>query len=34
MFSIYGISGPVFQGTLETLPRLPVVTRREPVRAG
>ena len=31
MFSIYGISGPVFQGTLETLPRLPVVNRREPV---
>ncbi len=31
MFSIYGISGPVFQGTLETLPRQPVVNRREPV---
>ena len=31
MFSIYGISGPVFQGTLKTLPRQPVVNRREPV---
>ena len=28
MFSIYGISGPVFQGTLETLSRLPPVARR------
>ena len=28
MFSIYGISGPVFQGTLETLGRLPPVVRR------
>ena len=28
MFAIYGISGPIFQGTLETLPRLPPVARR------
>ena len=28
MFSIYGISGPVFQGTLETLSRMPPVARR------
>ena len=28
MFAIYGISGPVFQGTLETLSRLPPVKRR------
>lgn len=33
MFSLYGISGPVFQGTLESLPRLPPVTRRRPVAA-
>ena len=33
MFSIYGISGPVFQGTLETLPRVAAVTRRVPVLA-
>jgi len=33
MFSIYGISGPVFQGTLETLPRVAAVTRRTPVFA-
>lgn len=31
MFSLYGISGPVFQGTLESLPRLPPVTRRRPI---
>ena len=28
MFAIYGISGPIFQGTLESLPRLPPVSRR------
>ena len=28
MFAIYGISGPIFQGTLESLPRLPPVARR------
>lgn len=33
MFSLSGISGPVFQGTLESLPRLPPVTRRRPVAA-
>ena len=33
MFSLYGISGPLFHGTLETLPRLPPVTRRAPVIA-
>jgi len=33
MFSIYGISGPVFMGTLETLPRVAAVTRRAPVFA-
>ncbi len=33
MFSLYGISGPVFQGTLETLPRVAAVTRRAPVFA-
>lgn len=33
MFSLYGISGPVFQGTLESLPRLPPVTRRRPIAA-
>ena len=31
MFSIYGISGPIFQGTLENLGRLPPVTRRRAV---
>jgi CBS domain-containing protein len=31
MFSIYGISGPIFQGTLESLSRLPPVVRRGPV---
>ncbi len=33
MFSLYGISGPIFQGTLENLSRLPPVTRRAPVVA-
>ena len=28
MFSIYGISGPIFQGTLENLSRMPPVVRR------
>jgi CBS domain-containing protein len=32
MFSIYGLSGPVFHGTLETLSRIPQVTRRAAVR--
>lgn len=35
MFAIYGISGPIFQGTLENLSRLPPVQRRgaaSPVR--
>ena len=31
MFSIYGISGPIFQGTLENLSRMPPVVRRGPV---
>ena len=31
MFAIYGVSGPVFQGTLEALNRLPPVARRSPV---
>lgn len=30
MFAIYGVSGPIFQGTLENLSRLPPVTRRGP----
>lgn len=30
MFAIYGISGPVFQGTLENLSRFPPVVRRGP----
>ena len=30
MFAIYGISGPLFQGTLENLGRLPPVLRRSP----
>lgn len=30
MFSIYGISGPLFQGTLENLSRMPPVVRRRP----
>ena len=33
MFSIYGISGPIFQGTLENLNRLPPVVRRGPINA-
>ena len=33
MFAIYGISGPIFQGTLEGLPRLPPVNRRGAVTA-
>jgi acetoin utilization protein AcuB len=31
MFTIYGISGPVFQGSLESLSKLPPVVRRGPV---
>ena len=31
MFAIYGVSGPVFQGTLEALNRMPPVARRTPV---
>lgn len=30
MFAIYGISGPIFQGTLENLSRLQPVLRRSP----
>ena len=33
MFAIYGISGPIFQGTLESLSRIPPVTRRGLVTA-
>ncbi len=33
MFSLYGISGPIFHGTLETLPRMPPVNRRGPIIA-
>jgi len=33
MFSLYGISGPIFQGTLEDLGRSPPVWRRRPVAA-
>ena len=33
MFAIYGISGPIFQGTLESLPRMPPVARRGAVGA-
>jgi CBS domain-containing protein len=33
MFAIYGTSGPIFQGTLENLPRITPVTRRGPVIA-
>ena len=33
MFSLYGISGPIFQGTLESLARLPPVARRGLVTA-
>ena len=31
MFAIYGVSGPIFQGTLEALNRMPPVARRSPV---
>ncbi len=31
MFAIYGVSGPIFQGTLEALSRMPPVARRTPV---
>lgn len=31
MFAIYGISGPIFQGTFEALNRMPSVMRRSPV---
>ena len=31
MFAIYGVSRPVFQGTLEALNRMPPVARRTPV---
>jgi CBS domain-containing protein len=31
MFAIYGVSGPIFQGTLEALSRMPPVARRAPV---
>ena len=33
MFSIYGTSGPIFQGTLENLDRIPPVARRGAVIA-
>ena len=33
MFSLYGVSGPIFQGTLENLTRMPPVTRRGAVLA-
>ena len=33
MFAIYGVSGPIFQGTLEALSRMPPVMRRTPVTA-
>ncbi len=33
MFSIYGISGPIFQGTLESLSRIPTVARRGRINA-
>ena len=33
MFSLYGISGPIFQGTLETLSRMPPVRPGRPVMA-
>ena len=33
MFSLYGISGPIFTGTLEALGRLPSVMRRRPAAA-
>jgi acetoin utilization protein AcuB len=31
VFAIYGISGPIFQGTLESLSRMPPVVRRGPL---
>ena len=31
MFAIYGVSGPIFQGTLEALSRMPPVMRRTPI---
>ena len=33
MFSLYGISGPIFQGPFEALSRLPPVVRRRPAGA-
>lgn len=33
MFSLYGISGPIFQGTLEDLGRLPPIGQSRPVAA-
>ena len=30
MFAVYGLSGPIFQGTLENLGRLPPIARRGP----
>jgi len=33
MFSIYGISGPIFQGTLENLDQVPPASRSGPVMA-
>ena len=33
MFSLYGISGPIFQGTLENLGRIPPVARQRPIAA-
>ena len=32
MFAIYGISGPIFQGTLEALNRMPPIARRRSTR--
>ena len=31
MFAIYGVSGPIFQGTLEALSRMPPIVRRSSV---
>ena len=31
MFAIYGVSGPIFQGTLEALSRMPLIVRRSSV---
>jgi len=33
MFYVYGLSGPIFQGTLENLGRMPPIMRRSPVVA-